>query len=211
MVEVIHLKRLAVVPLLPVVQALACLWLGGCSSTGPVLTTPDNPVPVADQFPNALLAEPIRLRAGYVHLTQPFEIKGPEQTWSVEIGFVRDDQDLTLEQKKEAGSIFCWTDSPVNHAVGRTYWHCRAPNPGLNLRWELISSDGTSAGAFSYNALVQPSGGTTANDAITVTLSGFRNQPAGQYRLRVTVLRDFPELDFAKPHILVNQPFFRKR
>lgn len=189
---------------------IGSVGLSGCTTTSKVLTTPGNTVAVAEYFPLALLAEPIQLRAGYTHLTQPFEIKGPEQTWNVELGFVRNDQGLTPEQRRAGGSIFCWTDSPANNERARIFWGCKTPSPGLNLRWELLRTDGVKVGEFSYDGLVQQAGGTSAANAITITISGFRNQPAGQYRLRVTVLRDFSELDTSKPHILINKPFFRK-
>ena len=192
------------VALLAVALAVSSLGFSGCGNAGTVLTTPGNPVPVADLFPNALLAEPIQLRAGFTHLTQPFEIKGPEQTWNVEVGFVRNDQ------ANPDGYIFCLTTSRLDNSA-RKYSRCKNDERGLNLHWELLRSDGTVVGSYSFDALTQQiDGSVSSRNSRSITLSGFRNQAAGQYRLRVTVLRDFPELDFAKPHLLVNKPFFRK-
>ena len=184
-------------------QALA---LPGCWVISPkVLTTPGNPVQVGKVFPSALLAEPIRLKAGYVHETQPFTVKGPEERWSVALGFVRTDADLTPEQRLNGQSDRCWTDSPMDMMKS-----CNRPTPGFHVRWELLRSDDSVAVSAERDSLVERGGGTSAATALTSTLSGFTRQGAGQYRLRVTVLRDADALAFLKPHILVDRPFFRQ-
>ena len=154
-------------------------------------------------FPAALVAEPIQMRAGYEHTTQPFEITSPKQAWDVSIGFARRDAVTPIKQFR------CWIESRKDD-FSRRYHHCIDDEPGINLRWELIDSQGKTLVRYSYDALKQEAGGTYASDAITKTLSGFANFQQGTYRLKVTVLRDFPELDAHSPHILVNLPFFRK-
>ena len=182
--------------------------LVACVGTRHVLTTPGNPVPVANYFPNALLAEPLLLRAGNTHVTQPFAIKGPQERWTVALGFVRSDQVLSAQERMEGRTDICWTDSPIDPAPRpRT---CANSTPGFNLRWELLRDDGRTVAEFTYDSLVQREGGTYAANAITRAVSGFTNQSAGMYRLRITVLRDARELDFLKPHILVDLPFFRR-
>lgn len=181
------------------------LTFSGCWVIPPkVLTTPDNPVPVAKHFPTALLAEPLQLRAGYIHETQPFAIKGPEERWSVALGFVRTDAGLTTQQRLDGQSNTCWTDSP-----GDTMKSCKQPTPGFHVRWELLRSNGSVAASAERDSLVGRGGGTSAANALTSTLSGFTRQSAGEYRLRVSILRDAEALDFLKPHILVDRPFFR--
>lgn len=181
------------------------LALSGCGILPPkVLTTPDNPVPVAKYFPSALLAEPLQMRAGYVHETQPFAIKGPEERWSVALGFVRTDAGLTPQQRLDGQSNTCWIDSP-----GYAMKSCTQPTPGFHVRWDLLRSDGSIAASAERDSLVQRGGGTSAAIALTSTLSGFTRQSAGIYRLRVTVLREAEALAFLKPHILVDRPFFR--
>jgi hypothetical protein len=76
------------------------------------------------------------------------------------------------------------------------------------VTWELLQEDGRVIARFRLDSLRRDSGGTFSATAITRTLSGFRDQPPGQYRLRVSVLRDANELDFLKPHIVVDRPFF---
>ncbi len=186
----------------------ATLILGACGSSP--RTTLGNEVEVGRYFPASLIAEPIKLREGHIHTTLPFGIKGPEQSWGVELGFIRHDQHLTRAQRREGNSVICWSDSPVKNEFDRGFWGCKVPSPGLNVQWELLKLDGTTAAKYSYDGLLQQAGGTHSADAVTTTLSGFRNLPAGMYRLRVTVLRDFPQLDTAKPHVLVSKPFFRK-
>jgi hypothetical protein len=181
--------------------------LVGCGSAPNVLTTPDNPVSVAKYFPSSLLAEPIHLRAEYTHLTHPFAIKSPRERWTVSLGFVRSDDKLTFRQRQDGGTDRCWTESPGESMRPNT---CKITTPGYALRWELLGSDGQIVAEHAYDSLSQREGGTYSPTAITRTLSGFTNQDAGQYRLRVTVLRDAKELDFLKPHILIDTPFFRR-
>lgn len=154
-------------------------------------------------FPAALVAEPIQMRAGYEHTTQPFEITSPKQAWDVSIGFARRDAVTPVKQ------FFCWIE-PRGEVSFRRFNNCTNNEPGISLRWELIDSQGKTLVRYSYDALKQDTGGTYAGNAVTKTLSGFANFPSGTYRLKVTVLRDFPELDAHSPHILVNLPFFRK-
>jgi len=182
--------------------------LVGCWSVPNVLTTPDNPVAVAKYFPSALLAEPIELREGYTHTTQPFPIKSQTERWDVALGFVRMDQALSMQQKRDGAADTCWTDSAIDPTRLRT---CTNANPGFNLKWDLLRADGTIAGTYTHDSLIDRGGGTYAGNAITRTLSGFSNQAPGQYRLRITVLRDARELNFLKPHVVVEIPFFRRK
>ncbi|WP_431127427.1 hypothetical protein [Variovorax paradoxus] len=180
--------------------------LGGCGIVPPtVLTTPGNPVPVAKHFTSALLAEPIELRAGFSHVTQPFLIKGPQERWAVALGFVRNDELLTTQQRLAGASNTCWTDNPSKPIRLKT---CESITPGFSVKWELLRENSTVAMQYAFDNLRADNGGTYAANAITSTLSGFSNQQSGSYRLRVTVLRDAKELDFLQPHILVNRPFF---
>lgn len=185
------------------------LALPGCWVIPPkVLTTANNPVPVAEHFPAALVAEPIQLRKGYTHTTQLFTIKGPKERWTVAIGFVRSDEALAPSQKADGGSDRCWTEGPYEGMRPKV---CRNSTPGFHLQWELLRADGSVASRYTRDNLVEDGGGTYGANAITRTLSGFRDQPPGQYRLRISVLRDARELDFLKPHVLVNRPFFSSR
>jgi len=194
---------------LALVLVVSASVLGGCGIISPdVLTTPNNPVPVAKHFPSALLAEPIQLRAGYSHTTQPFQIKGPKERWAVALGFVTTDAALTTQQRLNGGSDTCWVDSPGKGLRPKT---CKNTTPGFNLQWQLLRADGSTAAQHAFDSSVEVSGGTYGANAITRTLSGFSDQGVGSYRLRVTVLRDAKELDFLKPHILVNKPFFSSR
>ena len=195
--------------------AAAVLWaaalaLPGCWVIPPkVLTTPDNPVPVAKHFPSALLAEPIQLRKGYTHTTQPFAIKGSNERWAVAIGFVRSDMDRPIEKKVNEDYDVCWIRSPGD-GIGSTSCNQNI-GPGFDVSWELLHEDGSIAAQFRLDSSRKDSGGTFSVNAITRTLSGFRDKPAGRYRLRVSVLRDAKELDFLKPHILIDRPFFSSR
>ena len=141
-----------------------------------VLTTPDNPVPVAKHFPSALLAEPIQLREGYAHTTQPFTIKGPNERWTVSLGFVAADSALTAQQRLDGGSDTCWTNGPDEGMRLRT---CKSKTPGFHLRWELLSEDGAVVAQRERDNLNERGGGTYSADAITRTLSGFSNERPG--------------------------------
>jgi hypothetical protein len=208
-----HIMRKPSIAVTPWLRAAAArvlcalaLALPGCWVIPPkVLTTPDNPVPVAKHFPSALLAEPIQMRQGSIHTTQPFMIRGPEERWAVAIGFVRSDEVLTPSQKADGGSDRCWTNGPNEGMYPQV---CKNITPGFYLQWELLRQDGSIASRHARDNLVERGGGTYGAKSITRTLSGFRDQPPGQYRLRVSVLRDANELDFLKPHIVIDRPFF---
>jgi len=175
-------------------------WLG-CGLTG-CQTAPKTNL-AYDLFPAALVAEPIQMRAGYEHITQPFEITGPEQRWNVSLGFARRDEITPVKV------FFCWVDSRKGSL--RYLSHCTDDEPGIYARWELLNSDGKAVPgyAYTYDALIQNAGGTYGK-AVTRDMSGFTRLPKGTYRIKVTILRDFPQLDAHLPHILVNLPFFRK-
>ena len=192
------------VALLAVALVGSSLWLSGCGSTGTVLTTPGNPVPVADLFPNALLAEPIKMRAGYTHLTQPFPVAGPDPVWEVSVAFVRHDDKIPFKR------FSCLVDSRKSLHRSMPEKYCPDDEPGIHMKWELIRSDGSVIPGFTYDALKQDTNGQWGR-SVRVGLGAFTNQAAGTYRVRVTVLRDFPELDVTDPHIVIDKPFFRRR
>ncbi|MGJ7496999.1 hypothetical protein ACSFA8_18205 [Variovorax sp. RT4R15] len=186
--------------------AVGSAALVGCGVVPPnVLPTHGNSVPIAKHFPAALLAEPIQLRAGFSYVTQPFPIAGPEERWAVALGFVRNDEPLTTQQRLAGASNTCWTDNPSKPIRLKT---CENFTPGFSVKWELLRENSSVAVQYAFDNLRADNGGTYAANAITSTLSGFSNQQSGFYRLRVTVLRDAKELDFLQPHILVNRPFF---
>lgn len=190
-------------------MGVSAIVLGGCwAIPRNVLTTPGNPVSVGEVFPSALLAEPIQLRAGYTHTTQPFRIKDSRERWAVALGFVRTDEDLTPSQRLAGDSNTCWTDNPDKSIRLKT---CKSKSPGFHLRWDLLKEDGTVASQYEFDSLTANSGGTYAANAITSNFSGFSNQKMGTYRLRVKIFRDANELYFLKPHILINRPFFSSR
>jgi hypothetical protein len=144
--------------------AAGVLWapalaLPGCWAIPPkVLTIPNNPVSVAKHFPSALLAEPIQLRKGFAHTTQPFTIKGPNERWSASLGFVAADGALTVHQRLDGGSDTCWTNGPDEGMRLRT---CTNTTPGFHLRWELLRDDGAVVAQRERDNLVERGGGTS--------------------------------------------------
>ena len=194
------------VALLAIALAVSGLGFSGCGSTGTVLTTPGNPVPVADLFPTALLAEPIKMREGYTHLTQPFQVVGPNPVWEVSVGFVRRDDKIPFKR------FLCLVDSRKSASRSSPLLEKRCPDdePGIHMKWELIRSDGTVIPGFTYDALKEKTN-SQWSDSVRLGLGAFTNQAAGQYRVKVTVLRDFPELDVTDPQIVIDKPFFRRR
>ena len=190
------------VALLAAALAVSSLGVSGCASSGTVLTTPGNPVPVAELFPDALLAEPIRMRAGYTHTSQPFQVTSPDQIWEVSVGFVRRDDKIPFKR------FACLVDSRKSQL--RNVRKCADDEPGIHMKWDLIRSDGTVIPGFTYDALTQDTSGQWGN-SVRSGLGKFVNQAAGTYRVKVTVLRDFAELDITDPHIVIDKPFFRRR
>ena len=171
---------------------LLAIGVAGCGGTGPVLTTPGNPISVAELFPTALLAEPIKLRAGYTHTTQPFEVTSPEAVWEVSLGVVRRDEKIPAER------FFCLVDS--RNSQLRKIRLCSNDEPGIHIQWELLSSDGKVVHSYTYDALKQIANNQTTRKAYQLGLGAFARQAVGQYTVKVTVLRDFPELDITGPH-----------
>lgn len=186
---------------------LLAIGVAGCGGTGPVLTTPGNPISVAELFPTALLAEPIKLRAGYTHITQSFEVTSPETVWEVSLGVVRRDDEIPAKR------FFCLVDSRESLSRSSLYLEKKCPDdePGIHIQWELLSADGMLIRWYTYDALKQNTNNQTTRIAYQLGLGAFTHLVAGQYRIKVTVLRDFPELDVTTPHIVVGRPFFRRR
>jgi hypothetical protein len=155
-----------------------------------------------DLFPNALLAEPIKMRAGYTHTSQAFQVNGPDLVWEVNVGFVRRDDKIPFKR------FACLVDSRKSQL--RDVENCSDDEPGIYMKWELLRSDGTVIPGFTYDALKEQTNSQWGK-TVHVGLGAFTNQTAGSYRVRVTVLRDFPELDVTDPQIVIDKPFFRRR
>lgn len=173
------------------------LWLGLAAFSSIPATNS-----AQDLYPNALLVEPIKLRAGFVHVTQAFEVADPAAVREVSIGFKRVDDKLPIDR------FFCFIDSRLDK-FSREYHKCPNNEPGINLRWELVNEKGESLVTRTYDALVNATGSQSTKASLMLGLYTFSKQPKGMYRLKVTVLRDFPELDITDPHIVVGKPFFR--
>lgn len=183
--------------------SVSAVALGGCwAIPHEVLTASGNAVPMSKIFPSSLLAEPIQLRAGYAHTTKSFRVEANER-WTVSLGFVRNDQFVSLEEKIGGASNTCWIDTV------RPAKFCRVISSGFKVQWELVNEKDEVAKKYEIDSLREESGGTYSANAITRGMSGFKDQPPGTYRLKVKVLRDAKELDFLKPHVLVDRPFFR--
>jgi hypothetical protein len=179
------------------------LSIAGCGSAPPKTNL------AHDLYPTALLAEPIKLRAGYEHVTQPFEVEGPEQSWSIELGLERhDDPNQANGTSATTREFFCNATSRKD--MLRDVRKCSDTEPGIHLRWELFTIDGKIVRSATYDALLEKAGHTSTIYAVTVGLKGFTSLPKGTYRLKVVVLRDFLQLDANSPQILVSPPFFRK-
>jgi hypothetical protein len=202
-ISYLYQRFCAVIPLL--VLVIFGLGLSGCGSI--VLTTPDNPVPVRDLFPNALLAEPILLRTGFTYITQSFEVTGTDQVWEVSVGFSRHDDRMSVKR------FFCLVDSRNSASRSSPLLEKKCPDdePGIYLKWELIRPDGVVLPGFSYDALTKKSNSQSSRISHLLGLGAFANQPTGHYKIKVTVLRDFPELDVTTPFIVIAKPFFRRR
>jgi hypothetical protein len=179
--------------LLTTLQFSVALW--GCAGAPTTNLAPE-------LYPAALLAEPIKMRAGFTHTTQPFEISGPEQVWEVSVGFTRRDE------KIEVNRFFCLVDSRKSEL--RKYRKCSDTEPTVHIQWVLLLPDGTEAGRYVYDALKQDAN-SQSSTAYQIGLGAFTSQPAGRYKLAVTVLRDLMELDITDPHIVIGKPFFRRR
>jgi hypothetical protein len=170
------------------------LW--GCASTPKTNLAPD-------LFPTALLAEPIKMRAGFTHTTQPFEITGPDQVWEVNIGFKRQDDKL------KSNRFFCLTTSKKDSL--HKHVKCDDETPKVHIRWSLIRADGADIGGHTYDASVQDTNTQSSRLDYQVGLRAFTNQPRGIYTLKVYVLRDQSELEATNSFIVIGKPFFRKR
>ena len=152
-------------------------------------------------YPNAFLAEPIKLRAGFVHVTQKFEIAKMDEVWEVNIGFKRVDDKLPVNR------FFCLVESRLNK-FSRDYSKCTNDEPGVNLRWELIDGSGEVIRYQTYDALKELTGSQSSRDSFMLGLHTFYTPYKGLYRLKITMLRDFQELDITDQHIVLDRPFF---
>jgi hypothetical protein len=156
-------------------------------------------------FPNAILAEPIKMRVGYTYTTQPFEIAGLDQVWEISVGF------SWAEDKLSAGRLLCLIRSRKDGGRPSIKPRCNDDEPGINLRLELINAVGKTVYAREYDALNQNATGQFSRISARTGVGALIYQNFGQYRLKLTVLRDFPELDVATPYLVIDRPFFRSR
>jgi hypothetical protein len=154
-------------------------------------------------FPNALIAEPIKLRTGYVHTTQPFDVTNPAQVWEVNLGFVRKDDALAVN------SFFCLVDS--RKSMLRAHRKCNDGEPALHVKWELLRDDQFSAGGFEYDAKSTDTNSQSSRADYLLGLGAFSKQAPGRYRIRITILADIPELDITTPHLVIAKPFFNRQ
>jgi hypothetical protein len=154
-------------------------------------------------FANAMIAEPIKMRAGYTHITQPFEIRDPSQVWEVNLGFLRKDDLLPVN------NFFCLVDSRKSQL--RSYRKCDDNEPAIHVKWELLRTDQTSAGGFEYDAKSKAANGQSSMSGYLLGLGAFSKQELGRYRIRITILADTPGLDLTTPHVVIATPFFNRQ
>jgi hypothetical protein len=156
-----------------------------------------------DLYPSAMLVEPIKMRRGFVYTSSPIEAPSPDQLWEVSLGFER--KDAVLPGKR----FFCLLDS--RQSPSRTIIDCPNDEPGVHVRWELLREDGTAIQGASYDAIVERTNSQSTMASLLVGLGALRNPGAGTFRVRLHVLRDFPELDITNPQLVVNMQFFQRR
>jgi hypothetical protein len=186
----------------PLTILLFFLALWGCASAPRTNLAPD-------LYPSALLAEPIKMRAGFTHTTQPFEISGPDQFWEVSAGFARRDESLPFAR------LDCLVGS-TNHrksvnANTLIKHKCAEDDPVLHMKWELISSNSDIQPGFVFDLSKLDASSQWSKASTTIGLGAFTNQSKGVYRLKVTVLGDLVELEITDPHVVINKPIFRRR
>lgn len=193
--------------------ALHCIvWaslLTGCAIPPKTNTTPD-------LFPNALIAERIQMRQGYVHITPPFEIASKDQWFWVELGFVRRDEVLPfrrfkcLVESRQGGMRYLARKAAPESSLKK--YECPDDEPGILVRWELLNESGAVAYMREFDSLVEDNPGESGA-VVTIALhkKHLFDKPTGAFRLRLTVLRDFPELDVTTPYVLVQTPLIRRR
>lgn len=180
--------------------ALVLALLTGCAVPPKTNTAPD-------LFPNAMIAEPIQMRQGYTHITQPFEITSKDQAWEVSLGFVRREEVLPYSRLR------CLVRSRLSQDRYTTVdgKKCVDDEPGIHARWELLNARGDILRSREFDNLIQSGPSQWSKASITIALGGYSDLPVGAGRLRLTILRDFPELDAATPYVLIDKPFFRRR
>jgi hypothetical protein len=144
--------------------ALRLIWMSlcicviwGCASAPSTNLAPD-------LYPAALLAEPIKMRAGFIHTSQAFTVTGPEQVWEVNIGFMRRDDKINVKR------FFCLVDSRKSPL--REFNNCSNDEPSIHVKWVLVRLDGTEVGGFVYDALHQKANGQSSKKALQIGLAG---------------------------------------
>jgi hypothetical protein len=149
-----------------------------------------------------MLVEPIKMRAGYVHTSAPIEVSSTDQVWEVSLGFARQDAVLPFPR------FFCLLDSRVG--LIRQGRNCPNDEPGVHVRWEVLQSDGTVISGGGYDAIYENTNRESSLASLVIAMGVLRSSQLGKVRIRLYVLRDFPELDVTNPQLVVNMAFFRR-
>lgn len=181
---------------LTIVAIAVALSLTGCYA-------PPKANPLPDLYPSAMLVEPIKMRAGYVYTSAPIEVSSTDEVWEVSLGFARQDAVLPFPR------FFCLLES--RKGLIRQGRNCPNDEPGIQVRWEILRNDGIAISGATYDAIIDKAAGESSRGAYLVVLGALKSPGLGKLRVRLHVLRDFPELDVTNPQLVVNMEFFRRR
>ncbi len=184
-------------------NSLRWLFAGLCCAVLAACYVPPKTNLLPDLYPSAMLVEPIKMRAGYVHTSSLIEVNSPDQVWEVSLGFSRQDAVLPFPR------FFCLLEP--RKGLIRQGRNCPDDEPGVHVRWEIMRSDGVAVPGATYDAIIDKANGESSRASLLVGLGALKSPGLGKFRVRLHVLRDFPELDVTSPQLIVNLAFFQRK
>lgn len=187
---------------IPNQKFLRWLLVGLCCAVLAACYVPPKTNLLPDLYPSAMLVEPIKMRAGYVHTSAPIEVNSTDQVWEVSLGFAR--QDAVLPYPR----FFCLLDS--RKSMIRKGRNCLDDEPAVHVRWEVLHSDGAVIQGGSYDAINEDTNRESSRASLVISMGVLRSAHLGKVKIRLHVLRDFPELDITNPQLIVNKAFFQR-
>jgi hypothetical protein len=197
-----HRKFLAAVTASAWMSALALL--GGCALMLPDWTKLP-PATTQEAFGAALVAEPIQMVRGYKHETQWFQVKKPQERWTVSLGMIDQyrPESPALAERRQGAYCFNWmnTTDPSDP--------CYRFEGDLVYKWTLETESGEKKISKTCDLDKRRTGSIGSKLTDIIGCSGFYDLPPGKYRILVEIITPSENVAKFRPHIIAYPPFFK--
>jgi hypothetical protein len=155
-----------------------------------------------DAYPSAAWQSRIELRQGFELISPVLELSAGSRQ-EIGIAFKRQEAKLSTPE------FFCMTRSALD-PLRQVEKACSHPYPGLAVSLSVLNAQGQTVLQRRYDSLTEDAPNQTTALSRQLGLLGTSGLPAGSYRVKLQVLRDFPQLQVTEPHLVFTEAFFKR-